>query len=132
MAAAQQTGEAPWHEAFGEPKANVSSVPAETVLADLEGQPLGAANAHRRFLLVDVRRTDWEGGTIASSINLPAHTLYQTRPMVYQLCKQAGVELIIFYCGSCGGRGPRAAGWMQDYLDDVGEKKIQSVYLEGV
>lgn len=100
MAAAQQTGEAPWHEAFGEPKAKVSSVPAETVLADLEGQPLGAANAHRRFLLVDVRRTDWEGGTIASSINLPAHTLYQTRPMVYQLCKQAGVELIIFYCGA--------------------------------
>lgn len=126
-----QEKEAPWYAAFGEPKAQVGSVSAETVLADLEAQPLSAANVRRRFLLVDVRRTDWEGGTIASSINLPAHTLFQTRPIIYQLCKQAGVEQVIFYCGSCHGRGPRAAGWMQDYLDEVGEKDIKSLYLEG-
>lgn len=97
--ATTQEKEAPWWAAFGEPKAKVGSVPASTVLADLEAQPLGTQDVRRRFLLVDVRRTDWEGGTIASSINLPAHTIYQTRAVIYQLCKQAGVEQIIFYCG---------------------------------
>jgi arsenical-resistance protein 2 len=97
--ATTQEKEAPWWAAFGEPKAKVGSVPASTVLADLEAQPLGDPNVKRRFILVDVRRTDYEGGTIASSINLPAHTIYQTRAIIYQLCKQAGVEQIIFYCG---------------------------------
>lgn len=56
-------------------------------------------NKPRDFLLVDVRRTDYEGGTVKTSINLPAHSLYQTRPVIYQLCKQAGIRYIIFYCG---------------------------------
>jgi arsenical-resistance protein 2 len=43
-----------------------------------------------------------EGGTIESSINLPAQTMYQTREIVYQLCKQAGIKRIIFYCGRSG------------------------------
>jgi arsenical-resistance protein 2 len=59
----------------------------------------GGKHDNRDFLLVDVRRTDWEGGTIATSINLPAQSFYQTRPIVYQLCKQAGIKRVIFYCG---------------------------------
>ncbi|GJD03293.1 arsenate reductase [Colletotrichum higginsianum] len=98
----------------------------------LESQ-LAAGNdtARRDFLLVDVRRNDFEGGTIATSINLPAQSLYQTRPIIHQLCKQAGIKRVIFYCGSSNGRGPRSANWLQDYFDEVGETGIQSVILKG-
>ena len=65
----------------------------------LEADEAVRADAKRDFLLVDVRRTDWEGGTIKTSINFPAQTLYQTRPVIYRLCKQAGIKKIIFYCG---------------------------------
>lgn len=62
-----------------------------------------AAGDHARkdFLLVDVRRNDWEGGTIATSVNLPAQSFYPTRSGVYRLCKQAGIKKVIFYCGRC-------------------------------
>lgn len=67
----------------------------------LENDMAAGESAKRQFLLVDVRQVDWEGGTITTSINLPAQSFYQTRPVVYRLCKQAGIETIIFYCGEC-------------------------------
>jgi arsenical-resistance protein 2 len=93
----------------------------------------------RTFLLVDVRRTDWEGGTIKTSLNLPAQSFYQTRKTLFDLLERGGFKEVIFYCGEfnfCGecvskegsngsavgsssGRGPRCAGWMQDYIDDI-------------
>ena len=33
--------------------------------------------------------------------------------------------------GSSRGRGTRAAGWFQDYLDDQGDTQMASVILEG-
>lgn len=65
-------------------------------LLDTQATSLGGK---RDFLLVDVRRNDWEGGTITSSINLPAQTLYQTRRIIYELCVQGGIKRVIFYCG---------------------------------
>jgi arsenical-resistance protein 2 len=93
----------------------------------------------RTFLLVDVRRTDWEGGTIKTSLNLPAQSFHQTRKTLFDLLERGGFEKVIFYCGelnfkekskgkedadmidlgASNGRGPRCAGWMQDYIDDV-------------
>ncbi|QYS96974.1 Rhodanese domain-containing protein [Trichoderma simmonsii] len=92
-----------------------------------------AAGDHARkdFLLVDVRRNDWEGGTIATSVNLPAQSFYPTRPGVYQLCKQAGIKKVIFYCGSCGSRGPKCAGWFQEYLNSIGETEMTAAILRG-
>ncbi|KYK57471.1 Rhodanese-like protein [Drechmeria coniospora] len=121
----------PWWAAFPEPKANCHSLEAADVKQLIESHASLGANGDRGFLLVDVRRTDWEGGTVTTSINLPAHTLYQTRPVVYQLCKQAGIKTIIFYCGSSNGRGPRCAGWMQDYLNEVGEASMTAAILKG-
>ena len=89
--------EQPWWAAFPEPKAPCHALEPDDVKALLEAH---SSADNRSFLLVDVRRTDWEGGTVATSINLPAHSLYQTRPVIHQLCKQAGVKTIIFYCGS--------------------------------
>lgn len=97
--AAPQTTPQQWWEAFPEARAECSWVEASEV-ADLIEKSASAGHDHKRdFLLVDVRRTDWEGGTVATSINLPAHTFYQTRLAVYQLCKQAGIKRVIFYCG---------------------------------
>lgn len=91
--------ETPWWAAFPAPKAQCDHIEPDEVLKLLEAQADQPASSARDFLLVDVRRTDWEGGTISTSINLPAHTLYQTRPVVYQLVKQAGIRRVIFYCG---------------------------------
>ena len=82
-----------------QPQATCPSIEASEVMQLLE--ELSAAEKHkaRDFLLVDVRRTDWEGGTITTSINFPAQSFYQTRSIVYQLCKQAGIKRVFFYCG---------------------------------
>ncbi|KAF5988277.1 arsenate reductase (Arc2) [Fusarium coicis] len=129
--APQDTPQKQWWEEFPEPKAECPRTDPSIVAKLIEVNAASGKNAHRDFLLVDVRRTDWEGGTIATSINFPAHTLYQTRPQIYQLVKQAGIKRIIFYCGSCGSRGPRCAGWMQDYLDEVEETEIKAEVLIG-
>lgn len=103
MAMADKQGEAPkdeapWWAEFPAPKAQCGVVEPDEVLGLLEAQA-NRPGSPRDFLLVDVRRTDWEGGTIATSINLPAHTLYPTRPAIYQLVKQAGIKRVFFYCG---------------------------------
>ncbi|GAO15709.1 hypothetical protein UVI_02018780 [Ustilaginoidea virens] len=121
----------PWWTAFPEPRALVHALEPSDVAQLVQSLPSGFPSSSKGFLLVDVRRTDWQGGTVATSINLPAHTLYQTRPAIYQLCKQAGVRTIIFYCGSSNGRGPRCAGWMQDYLDEVGDASMTAAVLKG-
>ncbi|CAM1504377.1 Fc.00g019680.m01.CDS01 [Cosmosporella sp. VM-42] len=129
--APQDTPPSQWWDAFPEAQSSVPRIEASEVKDLLEKASAADSRPTRDFLLVDVRRTDWEGGTVASSINLPAHTFYQTRPVVYQLCKQASIKKIIFYCGSCGNRGPRCAGWMQDYLNEVGDTEIKALILTG-
>ena len=85
----------PWWTAFPEPQSQPDQIPADQVLALLEAE--GAQP--REYLLVDVRRTDCNGGTVTSSINLPAHSFYPTRKTLYDLCTRAGIRKVIFYCG---------------------------------
>lgn len=99
MAADQAQSSEPWWAGFSEVKASCRRMEASQVKELLEADEAAGSNAEREFLLVDVRRTDWGGGTIKTSINFPAQSLYQTRPVIYQLCKQAGIKNIIFYCG---------------------------------
>lgn len=89
----------PWWASFPDPKAPVHALEPEDVQQLLESHASAGPNSIKSFLLVDVRRTDWEGGTVTTAINFPAHTLYQTRPAIYQLCKQADIKTIIFFCG---------------------------------
>ncbi|KAF4848053.1 hypothetical protein CGCSCA4_v005123 [Colletotrichum siamense] len=117
-AGATATETPPWWAAFPAPKAKSLEVEADEVMALLEARAADGQDSPRDFLLVDVRRNDWEGGTISTSINFPAQTLYQTRPVIHELC-------------SSNGRGPRSANWLQDYFDDVGETAVQAVILKG-
>ncbi|TLS29253.1 hypothetical protein PpBr36_00023 [Pyricularia pennisetigena] len=127
----------PWWAAFPAPKARCPILPADEVLKLLEDRA-GAASGGNDVLLVDVRRDDWTGGTVAGSVNLPAQSLYATRGAVYDLCRRAGVKRVVFYCavaysGSCsdGGRGWKCANWFQDYVDEKGDTQIQGMLLEG-
>jgi arsenical-resistance protein 2 len=140
--------QAPWYNAFPEPKAKPGTIEPSEVAALLEAQQQHS-DTPRDFLLVDVRRTDFEGGTVTTSINLPAQSLYPTRKQVYDLAKQAGTKKLIFYCGeyipawksasepnltttgSSNGRGPRCAAWMQDFINETGDANIKSLVLNG-
>ncbi len=92
--------DAPWYASMPEPQATCETIENSEVMQLLEKVKGSSKHEARNFLLVDVRRNDWDGGTIATSINLPAQSFYQTRPIVYQLCKQAGITSIFFYCGN--------------------------------
>lgn len=84
----QPTGS--WTDAFPAPRITAPAISRDKVLSDLSSPDL---------LIVDVRRTDYEGGTIRGSINLPAHSFYLNRGVLYDLCRRAGVSRVAFYCG---------------------------------
>lgn len=142
------TEPAPWHASFPAPRtSDPPALPRATLLQWLQQ---GTKAPGTDFLLVDLRRTDLEGGTIRGSLNLPAQSLYPTLSTLYSLVRAAGVKDVVFYCGmfqflfsivlpslgsgllllviadrnsilgSCGGRGTRAAGWFADHLADQG------------
>ncbi|KAK3497196.1 uncharacterized protein B0T23DRAFT_402372 [Neurospora hispaniola] len=150
----------PWWAAFPEPTSTPVHIEPQTVLELLEQQEhVDDMPQSRRLLLVDCRRTDCAGGTVSSSINLPAHNFFPTRKSLYALCKQAGIQKVVFYCGtvqsilcslnsylyrrpsltpmllppgSSAGRGPRCAAWMQDYINDVGGDLQSQVMTGGI
>lgn len=107
---------APWWAGLPEPRATCESIENVEVMSLLEETIARAKHEKRNFLLVDVRRNDWDGGTVATSINLPAQSFFQTRPVVYQLCKQAGIERIIFYCGKTF---EQCSGFLTETLQEV-------------
>jgi arsenical-resistance protein 2 len=88
----------PWWTDFPEPRSLAAQVGSEDVFQLLQDHEL-ADKEPRKFLLVDARRTDCTGGTVRGAMNLPAHSFYPTRKIMYDLCKQAGIERVIFYCG---------------------------------
>ncbi|KAJ9493529.1 hypothetical protein H2202_010998 [Exophiala xenobiotica] len=115
-----------WHDAYPKPRNPLPNVVKRDDLLQWlkDGQKSGVD-----FLLVDLRRTDHEGGTIQGSINLPAQSLYYSLPTLLTLCQNAGIKTVIWYCGSSKGRGSRAAGWFQDLLDDNRISDITSAIL---
>ncbi|KAJ4287333.1 hypothetical protein N0V90_012731 [Kalmusia sp. IMI 367209] len=113
-----------WYDAFPAPQSTAPLLTREAALSNLSSRDL---------LLVDVRRNDYEGGTVKGSLNLPAQSFYLNRAVLHDLCKRAGVKQVAFYCGSSSGRGPRCSGWFADYLAEKGETEIQSLTLaEGI
>lgn len=99
MTTPQATETPPWHTAFPAPKAEFASYENTEVMKMLKETIAEDHISRRKYMLIDVRRNDWEGGTITTSINLPAQSFYQSRQIVYQLCNQAGIDLLLFYCG---------------------------------
>ncbi|KAK9242909.1 Rhodanese-like domain-containing protein [Lipomyces tetrasporus] len=119
--------EAPWYAGYPEPRTEAATISRLELLhwfRDLK-------KPGRDFVLVDLRRTDHDGGTIRGSINLPAQSLYPTIPVLYSLLAAAKVPKVVWYCGSSRGRGTRAAGWCADYLKEQNDLLLESLVLEG-
>ena len=134
-----------WHENFPEPRNKTPiHISKEGVLRRLQ-----AGNTHGKdYLLVDLRRNDHEGGTIQGSLNLPAQSLHYSLRTLLSLCQSGGIKEVIWYCGescpvathsdsercklgSSRARGPRAAGWFDDAIQEAGVRGVQSLILEG-
>ncbi|KAL7942071.1 Rhodanese-like domain-containing protein [Trichoderma barbatum] len=128
---AMDAPETPWHTAFPAPrKQEPGTMTRREVLKMMNDRE---SVAGKDYLLVDLRRTDHQGGTIRGSINLPAQSLYPALPTIYNMIKSAGICRVIWYCSSSRGRGTRAACWFGDYLEEKGDESIQSLILfEGV
>lgn len=90
--ASKPAGTGNWTDAFPAPQTTAPIMLREEALPNLASPDL---------LIVDVRRTDYEGGTIKGSINIPAHSFYMNRAVLFDLCKRAGVKKVAFYCGRC-------------------------------
>ncbi|GAA5879851.1 hypothetical protein JCM1840_006973 [Sporobolomyces johnsonii] len=131
---AQQTPEeTPWHAAFPTPTASLSNSTLSSISAP-ELRELLVAQPEldkREFLVVDVRRTDFEEAFIKGAVNFPAHSFYPTLPSMLPLLSR--YRTVIFHCQSSQGRGPRCAGWYQDALDQAGIAKdvSRAVVLTG-
>ncbi|KAI9801622.1 MAG: hypothetical protein M1825_003301 [Sarcosagium campestre] len=122
----EQVVEKPWHAAYPVPKTLAAVITRESLLSwMLEGKVAG-----KDFVLVDLRRMDFEGGTIRGSVNIPAQSLYSTIPSLYTLFSTATIRNVIWYCGSSRGRGNRAAGWFADYIKEQNNTEMESRLLE--
>ncbi|KAK2462627.1 hypothetical protein APHAL10511_005360 [Amanita phalloides] len=82
------------------------------------------------YAVIDVRGNDHMGGHVRGSYQRAAQTFYDDLPRFFDQFRDT--EKVIFYCGSSRGRGPRCAGWYQDYLDGTGfEHKSKAYVLQG-
>lgn len=119
----------PWYTKFPAPVSTTGKISATDLLGSIKAAKEGEKPT---YVLVDVRRNDHEGGTIATSINLPAQSIYYSLDTLRQLFAATdSVRSVIFYCGSSSGRGPRCAAWFQDCLNQNGVKAMQAYVLEG-
>ncbi|KAJ5102292.1 hypothetical protein NUU61_004514 [Penicillium alfredii] len=124
---ASSSTESPWHAKYPAPRTVAASISRQELLQWFqEGKEAG-----KDFVLVDLRRTDFDGGTIRGSLNLPAQSLYPTLPTFYSLLQNSRVKHVVWYCGSSRGRGTRAAGWFADLIEDNRDTALTSVVLEG-
>ncbi|KAI5888783.1 Rhodanese-like protein [Schizophyllum commune H4-8] len=119
----------PWYSAFPDPKHTELQGISPDDLAAVLRDP--ATQVAKDVLVVDVRRTDFEGVAIKGAINLPAHSFYETVDTAVELLKT--VKKVVFHCQAClpGGRAYRAAGWYADALEKRGLSTDGVYYLEG-
>ncbi|KIM29305.1 hypothetical protein M408DRAFT_328953 [Serendipita vermifera MAFF 305830] len=110
-----------WHDAYPTPKLDIPRISAAE-LADLVRTKTVGVD----YIVVDVRRTDFEDTFVKGAINLPAHSFYPTVSTIAAVLSR--IPLVIFHCNSCSptGRGPRAAGWYTEELERQGIPAAQS------
>ncbi|KDE08393.1 hypothetical protein MVLG_01429 [Microbotryum lychnidis-dioicae p1A1 Lamole] len=119
-----------WWEAFPSPLAQADKMTTQELKEMmLDATKEGEKGTEKRFLVVDVRRTDFEDSFIKGAINLPAHSFHPTLPSLLPILSQ--YALVIFHCQSSSGRGPRCAGWYQDLLSERSIQSSKAVVLEG-
>ncbi|OQN97797.1 hypothetical protein B0A48_16118 [Cryoendolithus antarcticus] len=117
--------EKPWHAAFPSPRLTADIMPQRRAQMILSMRIAS-------MLIIDVRRTDYEGGSIRGSLNIPAQGFWWNRGMLYELAYKSDMEWVVFTCGSSNGRGPRCAAWFLEHVREVAEDANMNVMvLEG-
>ncbi|KAF8631470.1 hypothetical protein AX15_002383 [Amanita polypyramis BW_CC] len=113
-----------WWDAYPMVKASPPRLTTEEV-ANLVRGPGGEEKME--YAVIDVRRNDHAGGHVRGSHQWPAQTFYDDLPRFFEKFKDT--KKVVFYCGSSQGRGPRCAGWYQDYLDGVSVDHTSNSYV---
>ncbi|KAI0084180.1 Rhodanese-like domain-containing protein [Irpex rosettiformis] len=115
-----------WARSLPQPKSN----PPHISIAEV-AELIRTKKPSVDFIVVDLRRADWDTNYIRTAINLPAHSLYQSLPSLLPLLQS--IPLVIFHCQSCSpvSRGSRAASWYQDALNEAGITTSQARILTG-
>ncbi|RDB15985.1 putative arsenite methyltransferase [Hypsizygus marmoreus] len=114
-----------WWDAYPTVKSTPSLI-SQDELADLVRSETGSQSD---FAVIDVRRNDHAGGHVRGSDNWHAQTFYDDLPAFFE--KYRNTSRVTFYCGSSSGRGPRCAGWYQDYLNETGTTTSAAYVLQG-
>ncbi|OTA19335.1 hypothetical protein BTJ68_15243 [Hortaea werneckii EXF-2000] len=119
------TTDQPWYKAFPEPTLQADIMPRQRAFMILSMKIAS-------MLIIDVRRTDYEGGSIRGSLNIPAQGFWWNRGVLYELAYKSDIEWVVFTCGSSSGRGPRCAAWFLDHVrNTAGDENMQVLVLEG-
>ncbi|KDR83252.1 hypothetical protein GALMADRAFT_221165 [Galerina marginata CBS 339.88] len=106
-----------WWDAYPAVKSSPPSITAEEVAQLILNPP-----SRSGFAVID-------GGHVRGSHNWFAQTFYDDLPAFYEQFKNTST--VIFYCQSSNGRGPRCAGWYQDYLDKHDDHSSAAFVLKG-
>ncbi|KAG6833283.1 hypothetical protein H0H87_009458 [Tephrocybe sp. NHM501043] len=102
-----------WWDAYPKVKSTPGSISREELASHMLGESkLG------QIAVIDVRRDDRVGGHVRGSENWHAQTFYDELPLFLE--SHQNMDRVIFYCGSSSGRGPRCAGWYQDFVNEKG------------
>ncbi|KAG8739638.1 hypothetical protein FRC10_005374 [Ceratobasidium sp. 414] len=124
--ASSSTAENQWHSAYPNPPFDASRMTPEALAKLIDSKVAGVD-----YIVVDVRRTDFESMFIKGAINLPAHSFYPTISTIITLL--SNIPKVIFHCNSCTetGRGPRVAGWYVMELQKRGIETSKAWVLDG-
>jgi len=66
---------------------------------------------------------------VKGAINISAQSIYSTKKSLAH--SLGNIPQVIFYCGSSTGRGPHAAAWFQDGLNEIGNTTSEGLVLAG-
>ncbi|KNZ77271.1 Arsenite methyltransferase [Termitomyces sp. J132] len=113
-----------WWDAYPKVKSDPGRIPMEELEILMRESPTNG-----NLAVIDVRKDDRAGGHIRGSENWYAQTFYDNLPAFLE--KHKNTSRVIFYCGSSSGRGPRCAGWYQDYLNDKSVTSSTAYVLQG-
>jgi arsenical-resistance protein 2 len=69
------------------------------------------------YIIIDLRRMDFEGGSIRGALNLPAQSIHSSIRTMATMCKLSHKPNIFIHCGSSQNRARRGWGYFQDLIE---------------